>query len=275
AMAIGDPLYRDSSGATQASGFFFSLEDGSGLCTGAGVPQGWYGECSIGEILCDLYDDVDDGADAISMGFGPIYDVLTGAQATTDGLTSIFTFASYLRDENPADVAAINALLLAENISGGNGGIDLYGDAETNDGAADGVTETGDVLPLYSEIQIGGASVTDLCSNADQGDYNKLSNRRYLRFAVAAPASYRIRVDATPTRPVGATVDPDFAIYGRNGFVFADTGAANEFEQSDVVLAPGNYVLEIWDDNNISFAAAPGILVPGRYCQDATISATP
>ena len=275
AMAIGDPVYRDSSGATQASGFSFSLEDGSGLCTGAGVPQGWYGECSIGEILYDLYDDVDDGADAISMGFGPIYDVLTGAQSTTDGLTSIFTFASYLRDENPADVAAINALLLAENISGGNGGIDLYGDAETNDGAADGVTETGDVLPLYSEIQIGGASVTDLCSNADQGDYNKLSNRRYLRFAVAAPASYRIRVDATPTRPVGATVDPDFAIYGRNGFVFADTGAANEFEQSDVVLAPGNYVLEIWDDNNISFAAAPGILVPGRYCQDATISATP
>ncbi len=275
AMAIGDPVYRDSSGATQASGFSFSLEDGSGLCAGAGVPQGWYGECSIGEILYDLYDDVDDGADAISMGFGPIYDVLTGAQSTTDGLTSIFTFASYLRDENPADVAAINALLLAENISGGNGGIDLYGDAETNDGAADGVTETGDVLPLYSEIQIGGASVTDLCSNADQGDYNKLSNRRYLRFAVAAPASYRIRVDATPTRPVGATVDPDFAIYGRDGFVFADTGAANEFEQSDVVLAPGNYVLEIWDDNNISFAAAPGILVPGRYCQDATISATP
>ena len=32
---------------------------------------------------------------------------------------------------------------------------------------------------------------------------------------------------------------------------------------------------EIWDDNNISFAAAPGILVAGRYCQDVTISATP
>ena len=275
AMAIGDPVYRDSSGLTQASGFAFSLEDGSGACSGAGIPQGWYGECSIGEILYDLYDDVDDGADAITMGFGPIYDVLTGAQATTDGLTSIFTFASYLRDENPADVAAINALLQAENISGGNGGIDLYGDAETNDGAADGVTETGDVLPLYSEIEIGGASVSGLCSNADQGDYNKLSNRRYLRFAVVSPASYRIRVDATPTRPAGATVDPDFAIYGSDGFVFADTGAPNEFEQSDVVLAPGNYVLEIWDNNNIAFATAPGSLVAGRYCQDATISATP
>jgi hypothetical protein len=34
-------------------------------------------------------------------------------------------------------------------------------------------------------------------------------------------------------------------------------------------------VLEIWDDNNISFAFAPGSLVLGRYCQDVTISPTP
>jgi hypothetical protein len=275
AMAIGDPEYRDSTGAGQASGFSFSLEDGSGLCAGMGVPTGWYGECTIGEVLYDVYDDVDDAGDTISMGFGPIYDVLTGAQMTTDGLTSIYTFASYLRDENPADVAGINALLQANNISDGNGGIDLYGDLETNDGSTDGVTETGDVLPLYTEIQTNGTQVSGLCSNADQGDFNKLSNRRYLRFTINAADSYRIRVDATPTRPAGARVDPDFAVYGNGGLIFVDSGPPGEFEQSDRVLSPGNYVLEIWDDNNISFAFAPGSLVLGRYCQDVTISPTP
>ena len=276
AMAVGDPQYKDAGGVAQASGFFFNLEDGSGLCAGAGVPTGWYGECTVGEILYDLYDDVDDGADTITMGFGPIYDVLTGAQLTTEGLTSMFTFASYLRNENAADVAAINALLTAGNISGGNGGIDLYGDLETNDGAADGVTETDDVLPLYSDIQIGGATVSNLCSNADQGDFNKLSNRRYLKFTVNAAATYRFRLDdATGTPPAGATVDPDFAIYGTSGFVDGSFNPPAAFEQKDIALGAGDYVLEIWDDNNISFEFAPGALVLGQYCQDATISVAP
>jgi hypothetical protein len=271
AMAVGDPQYQDAGGVAQASGFFFNLEDGSGLCSGAGVPTGWYGECTVGEILYDLYDDVDDDADTITMGFGPIYDVLAGAQQTTQGLTSMFTFASYLRNENAADVAAINALLTAGNISGGNGGIDLYGDLETNDGAADGVTQTGDVLPLYSDIQIGGPPVTNLCSNADQGDFNKLSNRRYLKFTVNAANTYRFRLDATATRPAGATVDPDFSIYGTSGFVAGGFDAPAEFEQQDIALDAGDYVLEIWDDNNISFEFVGG-LVLGRYCQNATIS---
>ncbi len=269
AMAIGDPLYQDAGGFGQSSGFFFNLEDGSGLCAGAGVPTGWYGECTIGEILYDLYDAADDGDDTITMGFGPIYDVLTGPQATTDGLTSVFTFASYLRDENPADVAAINALLASGDISGGNGGIDLYGEEETNAGAADGVTETDDVLPLYTNIPTNNFQRT-LCSNADQGDFNKLSNRRYLKFTVDAAGTFRFRLEAT-TRPLGSNVDPDFAIYGTDGFVTGGFDGPAEFEQQDIALDPGEYVLVIWDDNNISFEFSPNNLILGRYCQVATI----
>ena len=271
AMAIGDPLYQDAGGFGQSSGFFFNLEDGSGLCAGAGVPTGWYGECTIGEILYDLYDAADDGDDTITMGFGPIYDVLAGAQRTTPGLTSVFTFASYLRDENPADVAAINALLTGGDISGGNGGIDLYAEFETNNGSSDGVTETDDVLPLYTDIRTDNFKVRNLCSNADQGDFNKLSNRRYLKFTINAAGTYRFLVEATATRPPGSNVDPDFAIYGTDGFETGGFDGPAEFEQQDIALNPGEYVLVIWDDNNISFEFSPNNLILGRYCQDATI----
>ena len=275
AMAVGDPLYQDAGGFGQASGFFFNLEDGSGLCSGVGVPTGWYGECTIGEILYDLYDAADDGDDTITMGFGPIYDVLSGAQRTTAGLTSIYTFASYLRDENPADVAAIGALLTGGNISDGNGGIDLYGDLETNDGAGDGVTETSDVLPLYIDIRTDNFRVSNVCSNADQGDFNKLSNRRFLKFTIDTANTYRFLLEATATRPAGSNVDPDFAIYGTDGFVTGGFDGPAEFEQQDIALDPGEYVLAIWDDNNISFEFSPNNLVLGRYCQDAIIRVAP
>ena len=273
AMALGDAGYKDAGSDNQARVFSFNLEDGSGACEDA--VTGWYGECTIGEIVYDLFDATDDDADAISMGFGPIFDVMADAQRTTGALTSIFTFASYLRDRNASDVGAINALLTAGNISGGNGGIDLYGDLETNAGAADGATKTGDVLPLYTAIQTNGTQVSNLCSNADQGVFNKLSNRRFLKFSVNAVNTYRFRLDAMATRPAGSTVDPDFAIYGSNGFVSGGFSALPEFEQQDIELAAGDYVLEIWDDNNISFDRAPESLKTGVYCQQVSISPLP
>ncbi len=273
AMALGDSGYKDAGGDNQARVFSFDLEDGSGACESA--VTGWYGECTIGEILYDLFDPNDDGADAISMGFRPIFDAMADAQRTTEALTSIFTFASYLRDRNDMEVGAINALLNAGNISGGNGGIDLYGDLETNDGAADGATKTGDVLPLYTAIQANGTQVSNLCSNADQGVFNKLSNRRFLKFTVNAVNTYRFRLDAMATRPAGSTVDPDFAIYGSNGFVAGGFSALPEFEEQDIELAAGDYVLEIWDDNNISFDLAPESLQPGVYCQQVSITPLP
>ena len=273
AIVVGDPFYRDAEGVAQGSGFWFDMEDGSGACVGA--PVGWYAECSIGEILYDLYDDVDDGADQVTLGFGPVFDVLVGAQTTTPALTSIYTFASYLRDQNPAEVAAINALLQNANISDGNGGIDLYGDLETNDGAADGVTETGDVLPIYTPIQVDGTPVTNLCSNVDQGDFNKLSTHRFLRFTVAVDDAYLIRVDATATRPAGAAVDPDFAVYDENGLLTFAVKAPDEFEEKVILLGAGDYVLVIWDDNNVGILLDEANRTLGRYCQDVTIAPAP
>ena len=268
AMATGDPAYRDAVGIGQAeSGVSLNLEDGSGQC--ANGPNGWYAECTIGQILYDLYDDVDDGADQITMGFGPIYDVLTGAQTTTPALNSIYTFAEYLRVENPAAVGGINALLVDGQISADS---DIYGDLETNDGAADGVTQTDDVLPLYTTIQTNGTPVTDLCSNADAGDFNKVSNHRYLKFTVDAVAVYVIRVDATDIRPDGSNVDPDFALYDSSGLSSLSIQSPAEFEEKPILLGPGDYTLVIWDDNNVGVLLQPGNKTFGRYCQNVTIS---
>ena len=49
--------------------------------------------------------------DTVALGFTPLFAVMTGAQITTDALTSIFTFSTALRAANPGSLAAIDDLL--------------------------------------------------------------------------------------------------------------------------------------------------------------------
>jgi hypothetical protein len=134
------------------------------------------------------------------------------------------------------------------------------------------VTQTDDVLPLYTTIQTNGTPVTDLCSNADAGDFNKVSNHRYLKFTVDAVAVYVIRVDATDIRPDGSNVDPDFALYDSSGLSSLSIQSPAEFEEKPILLGPGDYTLVIWDDNNVGVLLQPGNKTFGRYCQNVTIS---
>ena len=50
----------------------------------------------------------------MSLGFAPIYSVMTGPQVQTSALTSIFSFATALRSANSGSSAAINDLLSGE-----------------------------------------------------------------------------------------------------------------------------------------------------------------
>ena len=232
-----DSFYRDSFGANQAQGFDINVD--SNFATN----EGWYNEKSVASVLYDLYDSVDDGADTTSLGLKPIYDVLIGQQRTTDAFTSIFSFATYLKAENPAAVAGINAILATQSISGN----DIWGTGETNNA---GAALNKYVLPVYTEISVGAAAV-EVCSvdDFDPGDDgNKLSNFRYVKFDIATAGNYSFLVSAT------ATQDPDMPIYSKGQELFfavpGGDGEAGTVADSTFAFQPGTYTAELYEFDN-------------------------
>lgn len=138
AIASGDAVYRDSNGVSQTGGFGFSLENNNCL------NPGWYSECSVQSIFYDLFDATNDGADAVSLGFGPIYNVLTTEQKNTIALTSIFSFIKPLKDNNAAESNAIDTLVSGQNI---DAIMDIYGDSELSNNP--GSTNQ---LPVFTQM---------------------------------------------------------------------------------------------------------------------------
>ncbi|HHB95046.1 MAG TPA: hypothetical protein ENK88_07860, partial [Campylobacterales bacterium] len=123
AIVTDDPIYYDTMDIRQSNGFFMDIENQ------APDNPGWYSEASIQRILYDLYDSHNDGADTLSLGFKPIYDVLVSSQKTTPAFTSIFSFITYLKEQNPSVTDKIDAILASENI----GSIqDIYGSTIDN-----------------------------------------------------------------------------------------------------------------------------------------------
>ncbi len=249
-MATGDPVYRDSFGNMQGQGFAINLE------TEIDPNPGWYSESSVLAILYDFFDSNSDGVDALSMGFGPIYQVMTGAHSQTDALTSIFSFVDVLKNDFPADAANIDSIVVARMIE--SVAIDEYGSMESNDAG------NIDVLPVFSDIAIGGAAV-GVCSIDTFGTFNKLSNSRFLKFTVNAAGTYTIT--ATPTiTPVGVSADPDMILFQAGGFVGVSE-APPGVEVFVIALNAGDYVLEVYEFGNL-FDVLPG----GRSCFDITIN---
>lgn len=138
AIASGDVVYRDSNGVSQTSGFGFSLENNNCL------NPGWYSECSVQSIFYDLFDTTNDGADTVSLGFGPIYNVLTIEQKNTIALTSIFSFIKPLKDNNASVSNAIDTLIAGQNI---DAIMDIYGDSELSNNP--GSTNQ---LPIFKQM---------------------------------------------------------------------------------------------------------------------------
>ncbi len=231
AIALGDPYYRDSFGPTQGDEGYFDLEFDEQLA------EGWYSEASTWEIVWDLKDHTSDQGDDVTIGFAPIWQVLTGPQRETDALASIFSFATALKtgleEVRPDVAAAIAALLSNEQVEGPT--IDIFGSTETNDAAS------ADVLPIYTPVQLG--QTRQVRSTNEFGIFNKLSNDRFLLLSLAAPANVRFRVSADTGR------DADILIFRRGIFVGpANLGPANEDFTLD--LEAGDYVLDVYDCGN-------------------------
>lgn len=271
-IALDNPVYCDTGIAGSASGF------GLGAEQGAYDAQGWYDEISVIRFIYDLWDDNDEGGDPGSIGFQPIYDVMTGPQASTETFTTIFSFATALRSRlSPAEQAFLDSQLVREDMTPG---FDAFGAGELND-----VGGGRDVLPVYTNLNADG-SVINLCANEDYdgfGDGNKLAAIRYLKFAVPTTSAYRVEVRSTstnllpPDNPADPRdqSDPDIDLY-RNGQLVARgiSGTANrEVFSTPVLSGPDIYVADL-REFRYADPDSPATF-PDRMCFDVSMTPEP
>lgn len=238
-MALNDPQYRDSSrGVTQDSGF--NLE------TGTVANPGWFSEASVGQFLWDVFDSAVDPGDNVSLGFTPIFTVMTGDQVNTDAMTSIFSFASSLRTQNSGQAANISSLLSGQSIASTP---NAFGAGETNNG---GDTRA---IPVYGNIglnqQLPGICSSSVAGSKDavgDGNPNKLGNHRFIVFQNDAARSVTITaLGALAGNGTVAATDPDIYVFRRGQAVLAGESSNAGAETISGQLAAGTYVIDVFD----------------------------
>jgi len=249
-VITNDPIYRDSNAFWPYFGWSMNIESDN-------TPYpGWFNENSVQSIVYDLYDANADGADNISLGFEPIYSVLTSEEyINNDYFISIFPFAKILRDQQDDNVDnALNGLLLSEQIFGtGYNGI-----GETNNG------EINSSLPIYRTISANTGPI-EVCYNNNAGVLNKLGNRIYSIFDVANAGIYQISL--SPKSIASASLDADLIIFKSGTTLGRDYSAqynGNAF--LNISLTMGKHIIEagVWDpDQTIAL---------GSYCFNLEIN---
>jgi hypothetical protein len=112
---------------------------------------------------------------------------MTDPQRRTLAMTTIFSFVDALKDRNPSQKAAIDALMAHHSIATVQ---DEFGTGETNN--AGGAHN----LPVYHDITINGpaAVVTFLGTDNNQ---NRLGSNRYLKFTARGGGNLTITSQAT------------------------------------------------------------------------------
>lgn len=239
----GDPIYRDSGGAMQASGFSFSVES-----TSAGTP-GWFSESSVQSIIYDLFDSSDDGADTISAGFAPLLTSLTAPAYISDTApVTVFSFLNSFRATSSVSDGDIDALVNAQGINGAGS----FGVGETNDG---GITP---VLPVFKTLTVGGAPVM-VCSFDDAGTSNKLGNYDFIRLSIATTGTYTLTMTRS-SGPVGR--DPDFFVSQAGNLIDIADSTAVDTETLTPTLPADDYWIDAFDYFNIDDTAG----TPGDVC---------
>lgn len=232
--------------------------------TVTGSPLGWFQERTVVQLIWRLFDPV--GAFK-----------LTGQQILAPFYSDIWKMGSFgpniwaygniLKSQQPSLANAID--LLGNDLKVTFAGNDLWGTTES----ILGNRTQGQTFPLFARVATSGS--TTVCSVGSKAEYNKLGNRRYLRFdGDGNPRSYRF-TGATGTVP----------------YIYLNTGS-NEIEgrvkgsnvvSSGVVTipAPGGWgavgectVIASNDPANVdSFCAATAYTAPTETCW--TITAVP
>ena len=233
AIITGKPEYKDSLGFGQGSGFGVDVEN---FTTSR---AGWYNEGSIAAILYDVFDDQSDVNDRLNVGFEPIYKAMTDPQIRNgDVFSTIFSFSHALMSQDQISNSDYELVLNNQGVFAS----DSLGQGERNNGSI------ATSLPVYKTAAIGGKPVT-LCSVVDAGRFNKLGNREFVYFNVAAEAQYEISLELISNE---GGRDPDFNIWKAGNVVKSLDSSVVNREVFTGVLSNGTYVAEVFDFFNIN-----------------------
>jgi len=280
AMATGDPMACNTGAASGAGSWGFNVE------TFNGGPQGWYNELSVAGLILDLFDTNNDGVDNNSIGFTPIYDVMTGPQTTTEAFTTLFSFSTLLRPNlTPTEQGFLDSLLDTENIE--TAGLDIWATTQNNINVAP--NNEREVLPLYTDYAADG-STFNICTNSDHDpdfDGNKPAEHRYLRLTTMSTAAYDVVVNAMPIPPpttdtqpdppadpivIRDRSDPDVFIFLNGSLVaFGNSGVDDSETFTTQVLPADTYVVDLQEwrfgdpDKSSDY--------PAQVCFDVTMTA--
>ncbi len=167
-MLYPNVTYFDTLGTRQQSGWGHNLESGSNSSN-----PGWFSERSVHLILFDLFDSDSDTNDTVSLGIGPLYDVMVGEQKTTSSFTTLFSFISALKTANSSSATAIDTVVNARGITTI---ADAWGTGESQNG---GLSTN---LPVYNTLTVGNSLNVTLVGGYSSSTRNKLSNNRYFKF---------------------------------------------------------------------------------------------
>lgn len=285
AMVTGDPLYRDSFESASGGG------DGRFSVEGDPVAApGWYSEGSVQRIVWDLYDAANDAEDldGVTLGFRPLFDVFRTELANGPALTTLFPFVTALKQRPGAPVTAIDARVEAERLPRppelpgpffgiDSAGMDAYATGESHGSV--GAESLDLVLPVYTPLALNALPVR-VCSSSQlvtpsgaavSGSYNKLGNRRFLRFDVPGPRSISIVVDCPATDPTcagGPVPDPDLVLWQAGVPQVAESETAFT-ERLDLNVQAGTHVLEVYEYSHVNPDEAAR---RGRTCLTVTIT---
>ena len=247
-IILGDTVYRDSQFVQQSDDFGFDVENNNNF------PEGWFNEGSVQSIIYDIFDSVNDGADTVSLGLGPIYDALTNdTYIDQSTFTTIYSFVEQVRTEAPAASSGLDALLTAQSIQGS--GFD--GAGETNDG------NIPTSLPVYLTATVGGPPI-EVCSENAAGDFNRLANRRFIQLDIPTAGSYAFNA----TRTFGPTErDPDILVFLRGTLVAQLISPDEDTEVGNRTLQAGPHLVSFFDFLNLDDAT------DARTCFNLTVQA--
>jgi len=224
AMVTGDSVYKDSQGLS--AGFTINIESNN-----CGSDEGWFSECSVQSILYDFYDVANDGTDVLSLGFTPMFNVMTTDMPNSDALTSIFSFINPYKVET-GNGTNIDSLLLNDHSIA-----TISDDEGTGRVLNPGVT---DQTPIYETA----FNIASLCLTGENGGYNGLGVTRFVKFTVPTTRSYtfvatRVSGDLTST-------DPDMVIRSKGQLIGYGESTVNNSETFSVNLNNSvEYVLEL------------------------------
>ncbi len=233
AIVTDDPVYKDSAGAGQGSGFGIDFED---LRSSR---AGWFHQGSVAAIIYDIHDDAVDSNDHVAAGFAPIYGAMTSEAFTdADVFATVFSFSDVLVKQVGINEADFRLLLGTQNITSS----DAQGVGERNNGAI------ASSLPIYKEVVIDTTSAT-VCSVDDAGRFNKLGNREFVFVDIPTTGQYEIAMRGQSTQ---GERDPDFKIWSAGVELAKSQSSLINQETYIGTLEAGSYVIESFDFFNVN-----------------------